>query len=495
MLKLIVFFVFLSGFVNGLRWNVFKAGGSLGSPHLRRHHKHLPPEQWFEQNLDHFNPIENGTWKQRYFTNDQFYKPGGPVFLMIGGEGPITNKWMVEGQWIEYAKQFNALCFQLEHRYYGKSHPTSDLGTKNLIYLNSEQALADLAFFIQTMNEKYGFSDVPKWIVFGGSYPGSLAAWVREKYPHLVHGAVSSSAPLLAAVDFREYFMVVKDALATHSDKCVEAVKNGTKQLEILMKHMIGMRSLDEKFRLCDPIERNVDNALDNSNIFETLAGNFAGIVQYNKDNRMSKDGTSNITIDTLCDIMVNEAIGTPLDRLAEVNSLMLNATDEKCLDYKYDNMISKLRNTSWDSEMAEGGRQWMYQTCTEFGFYQTSSQSDEDIFGKHFPVDFFIQQCKDIFGSRYSMDNLEKAVERTNIIYGALNIPTTRIVFVHGSIDPWHALGITKSMRKESPAVYIKGTAHCANMYPARDSDLPQLNRARQFVGQLIKKWLKDDS
>lgn len=43
-----------------------------------------------------------------------------------------------------------------------------------------------------------------------------------------------------------------------------------------------------------------------------------------------------------------------------------------------------------------------MYQTCTEFGFYQTSSQDDEDnIFGKHFPVDFFIQQCKDIFGSR----------------------------------------------------------------------------------------------
>lgn len=60
-------------------------------------------------------------------------------------------------------------------------------------------------------------------------------------------------------------------------------------------------------------------------------------------------------------------------------------------------------------------------------------------------------------------MDNLEKAVERTNIIYGALNIPTTRIVFVHGSIDPWHALGITKSMRKESPAVYIKGNIYSA--------------------------------
>lgn len=43
---------------------------------------------------------------------------------MIGGEGTISPKWMYTGAWIEYAKEFNALCFQLEHRYYGKSHPT-----------------------------------------------------------------------------------------------------------------------------------------------------------------------------------------------------------------------------------------------------------------------------------------------------------------------------------------------------------------------------------
>lgn len=48
----------------------------------------------------------------------------GPVFIMIGGEGEATAKWMKKGAWIHYAKQFGALCFQLEHRFYGKSHPT-----------------------------------------------------------------------------------------------------------------------------------------------------------------------------------------------------------------------------------------------------------------------------------------------------------------------------------------------------------------------------------
>lgn len=43
---------------------------------------------------------------------------------MIGGEGPADARWMVKGAWIEYAIIFNALCIQLEHRYYGESHPT-----------------------------------------------------------------------------------------------------------------------------------------------------------------------------------------------------------------------------------------------------------------------------------------------------------------------------------------------------------------------------------
>lgn len=43
---------------------------------------------------------------------------------MIGGEGEATIEWMKAGSWIDYAKEYKALCFQLEHRYYGKSHPT-----------------------------------------------------------------------------------------------------------------------------------------------------------------------------------------------------------------------------------------------------------------------------------------------------------------------------------------------------------------------------------
>ena len=43
---------------------------------------------------------------------------------MIGGEGEASPKWMLQGMWIEWADKYGALCFQLEHRFYGKSHPT-----------------------------------------------------------------------------------------------------------------------------------------------------------------------------------------------------------------------------------------------------------------------------------------------------------------------------------------------------------------------------------
>lgn len=52
------------------------------------------------------------------------------------------------------------------------------------------------------MKQQYNLAPTQKWIAFGGSYPGSLAAWAREKYPDLIYGSISSSGPLLAKVDF-----------------------------------------------------------------------------------------------------------------------------------------------------------------------------------------------------------------------------------------------------------------------------------------------------
>ncbi|XP_011860950.1 PREDICTED: putative serine protease K12H4.7 [Vollenhovia emeryi] len=466
-------------------------GGNLGEPVLFSNTTSLPEENWFNQRLDHFNPADARVWKQRYFVNSDFYKPNGPIFLLIGAEGIANAKWMIEGQWIEYAKELGAMCFYLEHRFYGKSHPTMDLSVKNLMYLSSDNALADLAYFINAVNIGYKFPKDTKWIVFGGSYGGSLAAWMRLKYPHLVHGAVSSSGPLLAQIDFDEYYIVVVNALKEYSDKCVGVIQDAISQINTLLHHTVGQQQIQKKFKLCDPIDPGHTKRVDISNLYETLASNFAGVVQYNKDNRQSSQ-TANITIETICDVLVDEKIGKPIDRLASVSNMILDATKEKCLDYRYDKMIHELRNVTWASEQAEGGRQWMYQTCTEFGFFQTST-GQSNVFGNNFPVDFFVQQCVDIFGPRYDMNVLKTAAAQTNLVYGALDLQVTNVVFVHGSVDPWHVLGLVQSSNPRAPAIYIKGTAHCANMYPPSERDMPQLKEARVQIKGIIQQWLQN--
>lgn len=65
----------------------------------------------------------NALFPCRYFINSTWYKPGGPVFLMIGGEGEASPKWMIKGAWLVYAEYHNAMAIQVEHRFYGKSHP------------------------------------------------------------------------------------------------------------------------------------------------------------------------------------------------------------------------------------------------------------------------------------------------------------------------------------------------------------------------------------
>lgn len=70
------------------------------------------------------------------------------------------------------------------------------LKLENMVHLNSEQALADLAYFIEQMKSKheYKITDRTPFITVGGSYPGALSAWFRYKYPHLTIGAIASSA-------------------------------------------------------------------------------------------------------------------------------------------------------------------------------------------------------------------------------------------------------------------------------------------------------------
>ena len=86
-------------------------GGFIGTPYVdpKLNLKAAEP-QWFTQRLNHFDDQDTRTWQQRYYVNASLLGVDGPVFLMIGGEGPLSAFWVAVGSMVELAKEHKALC-------------------------------------------------------------------------------------------------------------------------------------------------------------------------------------------------------------------------------------------------------------------------------------------------------------------------------------------------------------------------------------------------
>nr|XP_018667737.1 putative serine protease K12H4.7 [Ciona intestinalis] len=465
-------------------------------------------DRWIEQRLNNFDSANVHTWKQRYFANNQFSTPNGPVFLSIGGEGPAGSIWMTKGHWVTMAKQTGAMLFMIEHRFYGKSHPTPDASLESLSVLSSEQALADIANFITNITAEYKLAG-RKWIVFGGSYSGSLAIWARYKYPHLISGAVSASAPLHPIVNFDGYQEVVQRSLQTlGSPKCVQNLANATTEITSLMKTTAGRKILTSEFNLCHALS---DDVLDNQYFQESVAGSIQDVVQYNRDNMHFEGHGPAFNISYICHILDDVNLGSPLKRYAEINRLTLKESNVSCLDSSYQKFVSDTKATSWDK--ATGMRQWLYQTCTEFGWFQSSDSTHQPF--KGFPLKFSIQQCQDIFG--IPSEIIYKGVQRSTENYGGLSVAglVTNVTLYNGLIDPWsdvsymagnlnlnpentllrpkrNVLSMSKSRTDVGiVSLIVPNTAHCAIMYPASDKDSIYLKKARLDVENAVKEWL----
>lgn len=61
---------------------------------------------------------------------------------------------------------------------------------------------------------------------------------------------------------------------------------------------------------------------------------------------------------------------------------------------------------------------------------------------------------------NRYDQQFIENAIRWSNTYYGGRDIKVTRVIFVNGSIDPWHKLGITakNETTSENVVIFING-------------------------------------
>ncbi|XP_059621344.1 putative serine protease K12H4.7 [Phlebotomus argentipes] len=432
-------------------------------------------EGWIEQKLDHFNDSNNATYKMRFLANNQFYKPGGPIFIFVGGEWSISPGWVSGGHMYDMAKELNGYLFYTEHRFYGQSHPTSDLSFENLQYLNVNQALADLAHFIRVKKQEIPGASSSGVILVGASYSATMVTWFRQKYPELANGAWSSSAPLLAKTDFVEYYETVGESIKfVGGENCYNRIEKAFAEMERLVE--IGdFETLSEKLNLCN---KNQRNQLDLWYLFKSLSGSLAGTVQYHKEG----------TIERTCEIIMDDE--NDIDGFAKYVKSVMNG----CLTTNFNTFVERYRNTSWDSEVGEGNRQWLFQTCNEFGWYQTSGSANQP-FGSNFPVELSYQACQSIFSESFTKETIDNNVNTTNLHHNGMKPNITNVYSTHGHLDPWKRMGVQTDVNAESPAFVIPLASHCADLHSVSKDDSTEMLETKKRTTTLVKQWLDINS
>ncbi|KAG4080000.1 hypothetical protein HA402_006312 [Bradysia odoriphaga] len=368
-----------------------------------------------------------------------------------------------------------------------RSFPTPDASMEHLEFLNIEQALADLAHFIVYIRERHTEFADSEVILIGGSYSATMVAWFRQKYPHLAVGAWASSAPVLAQVDFVEYKEVVGASIrSVGGEECYIRLERAIGQAERLIADR-NFAEFSNRFRTCEEI---TDYSYDVWSMFGLFSNLLAGVVQYHRPG----------DIEGVCEELLDpsNATETDIDAFGRWYTQFIfgnNPDDDDCIDATFASDVEFYQNTGWDHYATlSAGRQWFYQTCAEYGWYQTSGSRFQP-FGSSFPVELYVRWCSDVYSSVFNRTTMEAAVARKNVKYGGMNPQVTNVYFTQGSIDPWRTMGIQTDLNDRSPADVIPGASHCADLSSNSPNDTPRMREVRARILSLIRLWTGIDN
>ena len=129
------------------------------------------------------------------------------------------------------------------------------------IYLTVEQVMVDYVDLVKFIRTQYDMED-KACIVFGGSYGGMLAAWLRIKFPQTFQGSLAASAPFLyfknapSAPEYAYAEIATKD-FRTQLEKAPELIKEA---FGLMMNSTSDKwAEMSEIFNTCTPISNSSD--------------------------------------------------------------------------------------------------------------------------------------------------------------------------------------------------------------------------------------------
>jgi pimeloyl-ACP methyl ester carboxylesterase len=424
------------------------------------------PDSWYAQKIDHTNASDTRTFQQRFwFDASNAQGSNAPTILYICGEATCSAADM-ESAVGEAAQKLGANIIALEHRYYGKSQPFTSLTTDNLKYLTIHNALEDLASFEQYAKTTLNLTG--RWIAVGGSYPGALSAYFRAIHPELVSGSLASSAPVQARENFEDYDRHVFEVAGP---QCAASMRQVVKMAEDALNDPNAFASIKAAFA--------ASAITDNDDFLYVIADVGASAVQYGMR-------------DEFCNSLT--AATAPNDVLTAYGNFAQQVYSMWGVD-AFGFSAESAQNLDPDSYLAGfGQRQWMYQSCTQFGFFQNAYHDPAySVRSARINPAYHRNLCKRLFGIDQPVD-----IAGTNQnFYTPVLTSGSNILMTNGSSDPWSLLGITQANGNNTnpnlSVLMIDGAAHCSDLGGDSPGDTPAITTAKQEFPTLAASWLKN--
>ncbi len=409
----------------------------------------------FDQKLDHTNSADTTTFKQRYWVDSSAASGAdAPVIYFLCGESRCSP---ADGFALALAKELGAHAVTLEHRFYGDSIPTKSYSANDLKLLSTDQALEDFAEFQKYAQKEWKLTG--KWIVIGGSYPGSLSAYYRLKHPELAIGSLASSAPVEAKASFEEYDYQVATVIPS---VCLDTIHNVVTKVETMLAKDESRAAVKKLFGSSE-IKDDVD-------FLYVVADMAAGAIQYGKRAKFCGDITS------------------ADDAVAAYAKFGLDLFDGWGMKPIEDTPQGNMSENPADYTN-NGMRQWLFQSCTEYGYYQVAYHDPKlSSRSPRVNLDWHNGMCDRLYGIKTQVDT-----DQINKKFYAplVSGEGSKILFTNGSDDPWQHLSINPkrgNVASSVDAVFVDGGSHCSDL---GNSKRDEVVKVQNLFRAMTKTWL----
>ena len=165
----------------------------------------------FNQVLDHFG-AQSGRFSQRYILENGYLDENSPIVIQIGEFGRLDEVDPFYPTTRAIANVTKSKMLIVENRYFGESVPEND---EKMKYLSVSQMIEDILCIVNEIAPKSRHR-----LVIGGRYSGTVALYLRMKYPQHIDSAWVSMAPVKIQTFYSDYDYNLIRKLHKINDAC-----------------------------------------------------------------------------------------------------------------------------------------------------------------------------------------------------------------------------------------------------------------------------------